>query len=292
MINLVLPKGSLETQTLALLEKADLSVKRSSDRDYNATISDPRISKVKILRPQEIPQYVADGYFDLGITGLDWVEETGVKVVQISQLQFAKGGIGAVVKIVLAIDKKSAAKRPADLPPYLRISTEYPKLTKRYFTKLGLPVKVYLSYGATEAKIPDIVDAIVDITETGTTLEKNGMKILDVLLESPTVLIANPKSYQNPQKRREIKEITTLILGALEANGKVLIKLNVGENNLKRVLKLLPALKTPTISQLVTSNFFAVESVVPKVEINLLIPKLKSAGASDIIELPITKVIK
>lgn len=292
MINLVLPKGSLEAQTLTLLEKADLPVKRSSDRDYNAVISDPRIGKVKILRPQEIPQYVADGYFDLGITGLDQIEESGAKVSKIAELKFAKGGTGNMVKIVLAIDKKSKVKTPKDLKPNLRVSTEYPNITKKYFNQLGIPVKIYLSYGATEAKIPDIVDAIVDVTETGNTLSKNGIQIIDVLLESPVVLIANPKSYQNIQKKKEIDEIKTLILGVLEADGKVLIKLNVKKNNLKQVLDIMPALNTPTISNLVNQNYFAVESVVPKSEINLLIPKLKNAGAQDIIELPITKMVK
>lgn len=292
MIDFVLPKGSLEAQTLSLLERADLPVKRASERDYNAVISDPRIRKVKILRPQEISQYVEDGYFDLGVTGLDWVEENGSKVVKIAELPYAKSGIGSNVKIILAVDKNTKAKTAKDLPPGLRISTEYPKLTKKYFAKLGIPVKIYLSYGATEAKIPDIVDAIVDITETGATLVKNGMKILDIILESPTVLIANKKSYQDPQKRREIDEISTLILGVIEANGKVLIKLNVIQSKLQQVLDLMPALNTPTISPLVKENYFAIETVVPKAEINLLIPRLKNAGAEGIIELPITKVVK
>lgn len=292
MINFVIPKGSLEEQTLALLEKADLPVKRSSDRDYNVTIPDPRIGKVKILRPQEISRYVEDGYFDLGITGLDWVKENGSKVEEIADLTYAKGGIGNIVKIILAIEAISEVEKPNQLKPGLRVSTEYPNLTKNYFDKLDLPVKIYLSYGATEAKIPDIVDAIVDLTETGSTLKKNGMKIIDVLLESPTVLIANSESYKNPEKKKEIEEIKTLILGALDANGKVLIKLNVGKVNLESVLNILPALKTPTISQLVGDNFFAVESVVPKSEINLLIPRLKDAGAQDILEIPITKVVK
>lgn len=292
MINLVIPKGSLEEQTLALFEKADLAVQRSSGRDYNAKINDPRISQVKILRPQEIPQYVEAGYFDLGITGLDWVEENQVKVEKIAELNYAKQGIGNCVKIVLALQKQANVQKPQDLKPNLRISTEYPNLTKRYFEKLGLPVKIYLSYGATEAKIPDIVDAIVDITETGATLERNGMCVIDTLLESPTVLIANKESYKNKDKKKEIEEIKTLLMGVIDAQGKVLIKLNVSKPKLQAVLKLIPAMKKPTVSQLAEDNFFAVESVVPKSEINLLIPKLKDAGAEDIIELPITKMVK
>lgn len=291
MINFVIPKGSLETQTLSLLERADLPVKRASDRDYNAVIADPRIGKVKILRPQEISQYVEDGYFDLGITGLDWVEENGSDVIKIAELSYAKGGIGNQVRIVLAVDKNNKAKTAKELKSGLRISTEYPKLTKKYFDKLKIPVKIYLSYGATEAKIPDIADAIVDITETGSTLAKNGMKILDVILQSPTVLIANKTSYQDPIKRKEIDELKTLILGVLEAEGKVLIKLNVKKNKLQDVLKMLPALKTPTISHLVNEDF-AVESVVFKNQINLLIPQLKNAGAEDILELSINKVVE
>lgn len=292
MINFVIPKGSLEAQTLTLLEKSDLPLKRASDRDYNGKILDPRIGRVKILRPQEISRYVEEGYFDLGITGLDWVEENQSKVVIISSLTYAKGGVGSMVKIVLGVDKNLNITSPKQLKPNLKVSTEYPNLTKRYFAKIGLPVIIYLSYGATEAKVPDIVDAVVDVTETGTTLAKNGIQIVDVLLESPAVLIANKTSYRNPQKKKEIEEIKTLLLGVLEAEGKVLIKLNIQRAKLSQILQLIPAMKNPTISHLVNPDYVAVESVISKTEINLLIPQLKSAGAEDIIELPITKVVK
>lgn len=292
MIDLVIPKGSLEEQTLALLKKADLAVKRSSDRDYNGAIDDPRIGKVKILRPQEIPQYVEEGYFDLGITGLDQVKESEAKVVKVAELNYAKGGIGSLVKIVLAVDKGSKIKTPKQLKAGLKVSTEYPNLTRKYFKKLGLPVKIYLSYGATEAKVPEIVDAIVELTETGATLAKHGMQIIDTILEAPTVLIANNKSYKDSKKRKEINQIKALLLGSLNAEGKVLIKLNVAERKLKGVLKILPTMKNPTLSKLANPDYYAVESVVPKSEINLLLPKLKEAGARDIIELTINKVIE
>src|SRR5437867_8230780 len=201
MLKLVIPKGSLEAQTLAILDAADLAVRRSSDRDYHGTIADPRIDRVSILRPQEIPRYVVEGFFDLGITGQDWVEETESEVDTLAELPYAKTGAG-VVKIVLAVPQTHAAASASQLPPGTRISTEYPNLTKRVFDKLGIPVRVFPSYGATEAKVPDIVDAIVDVTETGSTLKRHGMKIIDVLLESQTVLIANRQAAADPAQRQ------------------------------------------------------------------------------------------
>jgi ATP phosphoribosyltransferase len=167
MLKLVIPKGSLEEQTLALLEAADLRIRRGSGRDYHGTIDDERIDRVSLLRPQEIPRYVEEGFFDLGITGRDWVEETGAIVVTLAELTYAKGGPGHPVRIVLAVPVDSPVRSASDLPPGSRISTEYPELTRRHFERLGLPVKVFLSYGATEAKVPEIVDAIVDVAETG-----------------------------------------------------------------------------------------------------------------------------
>jgi len=191
MLNLVLPKGSLEEQTLRLFEQADLPVRRSSDREYNVTISDPRIARVKVLRPQEIGMYLQKGYFDLGITGLDWIVESGADVVRVMDMAYNKQGVGAPVKIVLAVSKDSGIDRPEQMPAGSRISTEYPNITRRYFEQLGIPVEIHLSYGATEAKVPEIADAVVEITETGSTLRKNGMQIIAVLLESSTQLAAN-----------------------------------------------------------------------------------------------------
>ncbi|MGH2830572.1 MAG: ATP phosphoribosyltransferase, partial [Actinomycetota bacterium] len=186
MLRLVIPKGSLEAQTLAVLEAADLAVRRSSDRDYHGTIDDPRIERVSVLRPQEIPTYVAEGFFDCGITGQDWVAETGADVEAITDLDYSGRAGGGVVRIVLAVPAESAAARLADLPPGSRISTEYPGLTQRAFDAAGIPVRVFLSYGATEAKVPEIVDAVVELTETGSTLRRHGLKVIETLLESRT----------------------------------------------------------------------------------------------------------
>ncbi len=291
MLNLVLPKGSLEEQTLRLFEQADLPVRRSSDREYSVAINDPRIDRVKVLRPQEIGVYVQKGYFDLGITGLDWVVETGADVVHVMDMAYNKQGVGAPVKIVLAVAKDSGIERPEQMPPGSRISTEYPNITRRYFEKLGIPVEIQLSYGATEAKVPEIADAVVEVTETGSTLRKNGMRIVAVLLESTTQLIANRQSYEDPIKRHEIEEVQTLLTGVLTARGKVLIKLNVSEENLQAVVALLPGMKSPTVSRLYGTGYCAVEAVAVKSEVNLLIPRLKSAGAEDILEIPISKIV-
>lgn len=291
MLNLVLPKGSLEDQTMKLFEQADLPVRRSSDREYNVSISDPRIARVKILRPQEIGGYVEKGYFDLGITGLDWVVETGSQVVHIMDMAYNKQGVGAPVKIVLAVSKESGIDRPEQMPAGSRVSTEYPNITRRFFEKLGVPVEVHLSYGATEAKVPEIADAVVEVTETGSTLRKNGMQIIAVLLESSTQLIANKESYADPIKRQEIQEIQTLLTGVLTARGKVLIKLNVSEEHLQEVVSILPGMKAPTVSSLYGTGFYAVEAVAVKSEVNLIIPRLKAAGAEDILELPISKIV-
>ncbi|MCA1833299.1 MAG: ATP phosphoribosyltransferase [Actinomycetota bacterium] len=290
MLKLVIPKGSLEAQTLAILEAADLSVRRSSDRDYHGTISDPRIERVSILRPQEIPRYVVEGFFDLGITGQDWIEETDSEVETLAELPYAKTGAG-FVKIVLAVPGTHPANSAEEMPPDSRISTEYPNLTKRVFDKLGIPVRVFPSYGATEAKVPDIVDAIVDVTETGSTLKRHGMKIIEVLLESQTVLIANREAAADAAKRGAMEDLKTLLLGAIAARGKVLVKLNVAADNLESVIEVLPAMKAPTVSKLAHEESFAVETVVPKDGINTLIPRLKELGASDIIEIPISKIV-
>jgi len=291
VLNLVLPKGSLEEQTLKLFEQADLPVRRGSDREYNVTISDPRIGRVKVLRPQEIGAYVQKGYFDLGITGLDWVGETDSDVVRIMDMAYNKQGVGAPVKIVLAVSRDSGIEKPEQLPGGSRISTEYPNIPRRYFERLGIPVEVQLSYGATEAKVPEIADAVVEVTETGSTLRKNGMQIIAVLLESSTQLIANRRSYEDPVRRQEIEEIQTLLTGVLTARGKVLIKLNVHEENLQKVVDVLPGMKSPTVSRLYGTGYYAVEAVAVKSEVNLIIPRLKAAGAEDILELPISKIV-
>jgi ATP phosphoribosyltransferase len=290
VLRLVLPKGSLEKATLALFEAADLTVRRSSQVEYKATIDDPRVLDVRILRPQEIPSYVADGLFDLGITGRDWVEETGSDVVSLGELAYSKV-TGDPVRIVVAVPQDSPVEKVEELPQGVKVSSEYPRLTERFFSGLGIAADVRLSYGATEAKVPDIVDCIVDITETGRALRAAGLKIIGDILLSHTELIANPAAHADPDKRHAMLQLKTLLDGALEARGKVLVKLNCGEADLDAVIAILPAMKSPTVSKLFGEGGYAVETVVPKSDINTLIPALKDAGASDIIELPLAKIV-
>ena len=290
MLRLVLPKGSLEAQTLRLFEEADLRVRRGSDRDYHGTIDDERVERVSILRPQEIPSYVQDGSFDLGITGQDWIAETGADVEVLTNLSYAKTGTGHGTNVVLAVPKDHPAETAAEIPAGTRISTEFVGLTERYFAGLGIAVKVIWSYGATEAKVPEIVDAIVDVTETGSTLRAHGMKVIETLMTSDPVLIANRASAADPAKRAAMEDLVTLLRGALEAEGRVLIKLNVVAEQLDSVLKVVPSMKAPTVSQL-SEGGYAVETVVDKRGVNRLLPQLKAAGATDILELPISKIV-
>ena len=290
MLKLVLPKGSLERATFEVFDAADLAVTRSSAVDYKATIDDPRIGDVRILRPQEIPRYVAEGLFDLGITGRDWIEETASEVVSLGELRYSKAS-GQFVRIVVAVPADSPIERVEDLGSGVRVSTEYPELTRRFFEKKGIEADIRLSYGATEAKVPDIVDCIVDLTETGRALRAAGLKIIDTILTSFTELIANPTAYDDPQKQHAMLQLKVLLDGALEARGKVLVKLNVAEADLDRVIALVPSMKAPTVSKLFGDGGYAIETVVLKSEINTLIPALKDAGASDIIELPLSKIV-
>ena len=290
MLRLVLPKGSLERATLDLFEAADLAVSRNSSVDYKASIDDPRVSEVRILRPQEIPTYVAEGLFDIGITGRDWVEETASDVVSLGELRYSKA-TSLPIRVVVAVAGDSPAQTVADLPQGLRVSTEYPELTRRYFASKGIAADIRLSYGASEAKIPDIADCIVDITETGRALRAAGLRIIDTMLTSYTEVIVNKSSYADPVKRHAMQQLMTLLMGTLDARGKVLVKLNVASENLDAVLALVPALKAPTVSELAGDGGFAVETVVAKNQINVLIPALKDAGATGILELPISKII-
>jgi ATP phosphoribosyltransferase len=290
MLRLVVPKGSLERQTLELFAAADLKIQRSSEVDYRGTIDDARIDEVYVLRPQEIPVYVADGMFDLGITGRDWIEETGANVVALGELVYSKT-TEKPVQIVLAVHASSMARRVEDLPAGTRVSTEYPRLAERFFADHGVQADVRLSYGATEAKVPEIADAVVEITETGRALEAAGLKVIDVVMESNTVLAANPTAAADPVKAHAMGQILTLLQGALDARSHVLVKLNVAERDLEAVIAVLPSLKSPTVSKLFGEGGFAIETVVPKSTINVLIPELKDRGATDIIELPLAKIV-
>ncbi|MDP9436225.1 MAG: ATP phosphoribosyltransferase [Actinomycetota bacterium] len=291
MLSLVLPKGSLEKQCLELFDSADLTVIRGGDRDYQARVADPRIDRVRFLRPQEIPTYVEQGIFDLGISGRDWVTETGADVVSLGQIGGGRAG-EAVVKVVLAVPKESPWTSVHDLPEGVRISTEMPETTRRFLEQAGVKGKVFTSHGATEAKIPDIVDAIVDLTETGSSLRKAGLKIIETLLTSRTELLANREAYEDPAKRAAMEDISLLLQGALRARGHVLLKLNVPDTGLQAVLAELPAMSSPTVMPLAAGDMKAVETVVPKKGVNTLIPALKAAGARDVLELPITKIVE
>ncbi len=290
MLKLVLPKGSLEKATLALFDDADLAVRRASDVDYKATIDDPRIDTVRILRPQEIPRYVAEGLFDIGITGRDWIEETASEVVSLGELHYSKA-TARPVSIVLAVADGDPARSVADLSDGVRVATEYPELTRRFLEKNGVAADIRLSYGATEAKVPEIVDVVVELTETGRALKAAGLRVIETILVSHTELIANPAAYDNPAKRHAMGQIHTLLQGSLEARGRVLVKLNVSAGDLAGVIAILPALRSPTVSKLFGADAYAVETVVPKDRINTLIPALKDHGATDIIELPISKIV-
>ena len=289
MLRIVLPKGSLERATLELFEAADLSVNRSSDVEYRAVIDDPRVEEVRILRPQEIPTYVAEGLFDIGITGRDWVEETGSDVVSLGELRYSKATANPV-RIVVAVAGDSPAQRVEDLPQGVRVSSEYPELTRRYFAARGIAADVRLSYGASEAKVPDIADCVVDITETGRALRAAGLRIIDTILTSFTEVVANHSSYDDPDKRHAMGQLMTLLNGALEARTKVLLKLNVAAEDYEAVLNVLPSAKSPTVSELAGGGY-AIESLVEKRLINLVIPALKDAGATDLLEVPIAKIV-
>ena len=289
MITIALPKGSLESQTLQLFREADLEVKRT-DRDYNPRIDDERIGKVKILRPQEIPTYVERGYFDMGISGLDWVRETESDVVEVANLSYSKTGEGNV-RIVVAVHHDEPIETITQIRRESRVTTEYPNLTKKFFASLGIPVQLFHSFGASEAKVPDLMDVVVDLTETGMTLRQNGLKIIGQIMESYTVIIANRASWEDPQKRREIEEIRTLLIGVIEARHKVLLTMNVPTHSMERIVAALPAMKKPTVSRLHGIDYYSIQTVVPKRAVNMLIPKLKACGAEDILEIPIAKIV-
>ena len=289
MLNVVLPKGSLEKATLELFDAADLPVNRSSSVDYQATIDDPRISSVRILRPQEIPTYIAEGLFDIGITGRDWVEETGSVVESLGELKYSKN-TSKPIRMVVAVAGDSAAESVTDLPNGVRVQTEYLGITKKFFEQQGVEANIRLSYGATEAKIPDIADCVVEITETGRALRAAGLKVIDTILTSYTEVVANPAAFADPQKRKAMEQVMTLLNGVLDARGKVLLKLNVDEDHRDAVLAVLPSMKSPTVSPL-SGGGYAVESVIEKRTVNLMIPALREAGATDLLEMSISKIV-
>jgi ATP phosphoribosyltransferase len=234
---------------------------------------------------------VQDGNFDLGISGHDWVRESGADVVEVAELPYAKTGTG-VVKMVLAVPEDSPVRSAKDIAPGSRITTEFPKVTREFFDGLGIDVEVHFSYGATEAKVPELMDALVDLTETGSTLRRNGLRIADVILTSTTRLVASKAAWEDPEKRAAIEEVRTLLLGVIEARGRVLLSMNVPARQLEAVVAELPAMKKPTVNSLYGSDDYEVSTVADKDTVNELIPKLKAAGAEDVLEIPITKIVR
>ena len=286
-IVLGLPKGSLQDSTFALFKRAGFNVTCSS-RSYTPTIDDEEI-KCRLLRPQEMSRYVELGLLDAGICGWDWVYENGSDVQEICELNYSKATSNPV-RWVLAVPNDSKIKSVKDLAGK-RISTEAVGLVKRYLKKNHVKADVEFSWGATEVKAPELVDAIVDLTETGSSLRANNLRIVDTILVSTTRFIANKASWKNKAKRAKLEQLRTLLVGALEAQRRVLLKCNAPKSSLDRVVKAMPALHAPTVNALHGGDWFAVESVVEERKVRDLIPALKSAGGTGIIELPLNKVI-
>ncbi len=286
-IVLGLPKGSLQESTFALFKRAGFNVTCSS-RSYIPSIDDADI-RCRLLRPQEMSRYVELGLLDAGICGWDWVYENGSDVQEVCELNYSKATSNPV-RWVLAVPNDSKIKSVKDLQGK-RISTEAVGLVKRYLKKNGVKADVEFSWGATEVKAPELVDAIVDLTETGSSLRANNLRIVDTILVSTTRLIANKASWKNKAKRAKLEQLKMLLVGALDAQKRVLMKLNAPAKSLDKVVKVLPALHAPTVNKLNDAEWFAVESVVEEHLVRDLIPKLRAAGATGIIELPLNKVI-
>lgn len=288
-LRLGIPKGSLQEATLRLMRMAGWEV-QIEGRSHFPRINDPEIQAI-LLRAQEIPKYVAEGVLDAGITGYDQIVENGVegKVVEVAEFIYSKQGLGKV-KLVIAVHNDSPYRKVEDLEGK-RIATELPNTVRKFLQQRGVNAKVEFSWGATEAKVPELVDAIADVTETGATLRANNLRIIETILESTTRLIANPNAWANEWKQGKIKHIALLLQGALMAQQKVGLKLNVSRSDLSKVLEVLPAMKAPTISPLADQDWVAIEVIVDEIQVRDLIPKLKEAGARDIIEYPLNKVV-
>jgi ATP phosphoribosyltransferase len=287
VLNLGLPKGSLQESTLALFRKAGFVITVES-RSYIPSIDDEELSGL-LIRAQEMARYVQDGILDLGLTGRDWVMEQNAKVKEVCTLLYAKGGLRPV-RWVVAVPNDSTIRRIEDLRGK-RVATELVQYTRRFLKERDIDALVEFSWGATEVKAPRLADAIVELTETGSSLRANNLRIVDTILESTTVLIANRDAWKDPWKRQKIENIALLLTGALRAQEKVGLKMNVARADLDRVLKVLPALQNPTISSLSEAGWFSLEVIVDEKTVRELIPVLKKTGASGIVEYPLNKVI-
>jgi ATP phosphoribosyltransferase len=286
-LKLGIPKGSLENATIDLFRRAGFSITTSS-RSYFPGIDDPEI-ECMLIRAQEMARYVEDGILDAGLTGRDWIEENEADVVAVADLIYAKQSFGKV-RWVLAVPEASGFRSVTDLGGKI-IATELVQTTKRYLTAHGVKAKVEFSWGATEVKPPVLADAIVEVTETGSSLRANNLKIIDTVLESNTQLIANKDAWQDEHKRRKLEDIKMLLQGAINALGKVGLMLNVHRDHLKGVLAVLPALKRPTISNLSDEEWLAVNTILDESTVRNIIPRLKEAGGEGIVEYPLNKIV-
>ncbi len=288
LLNFGLPKGSLEEATISLFARAGFRITKSS-RSYRPSWNDPELDG-RFVRAQEMSRYVENGFFDCGLTGRDWVKENESEVVEVSDLVYSRAS-NRISKWVLAVPEASEIKTVQDLEGKT-IATELVNVTRAYLAERGVTAEVEFSWGATEVKVPDLVDAIVDLTETGNSLRANKLRIVDVLLETNTVLIANKTSWEDEAKRAKIENMAMLLQAALEANSKVGLKLNVKRNSLAEVLESLPALRNPTVAPLSEESWVAVETVIEQKVSRELIPALKRLGAEGIVEYPLNKLVQ
>lgn len=287
LLMLGLPKGSLEESTINLFAKAGWKITTNS-RSYRPAIDDVELDG-RFVRAQEVSRYVEHGFFDCGLTGQDWVLENASDVVEVCDLIYSRASVRKS-RWVLCVPESSPVKSAADLAGK-RVATELVNMTRRYFEQKGVKVEVEFSWGATEVKVPDLVDAIVDITETGSSLRANNLRIVDTLLETNTKLIANKASWAHPAKRRKIETIALLLRGALEAESKVGLKMNLPKRALEAVVQTLPALRNPTISPLSSPDWVALETIIDESIAREIIPQLKALGAEGIVEYPLNKVV-
>lgn len=286
-LRLGIPKGSLENATVDLFRKAGFNIQTSS-RSYFPTVDDPEI-ECMLIRAQEMARYVEDGILDAGLTGRDWVMENDADVVTVADLIYAKQSFGKV-RWVLAVPEASPFHRAEDLQGKI-IATELVGATRRYLASKGVTAKVEFSWGATEVKPPVLADAIVEVTETGSSLRANNLRIIETVMESNTQLIANKESWSDEWKRRKLEDIRMLLEGAINALGKVGLMLNVRREDLQPVLNVLPALKNPTVSPLSDGEWLAVNTILDESTVRMIIPRLKEAGAQGIVEYPLNKIV-
>lgn len=286
-LRLGLPKGSLQEPTLELFKRAGYNIVVSS-RSYRPTVDDDEL-ELRLLRAQEIGRYVDHGFLDCGITGRDWVVENGATVEVITDLRYSKA-TSKPTRWVLVVPDDSDIKTVKDLQGK-RIATEAVEMTRKYLAKHGVQAEVEFSWGATEVKVPELVDAIVDITETGSSLRANKLRIVDTLMESYPQFVASPAAAADPWKREKMERLTLLLRGALEARDKVGLKMNVPQKQLQAVVDCLPSARSPTIASLASQEWVAVETVIGEAVVREIIPKLKSLGAEGIVEYPLNKIV-